>query len=85
MNQAIQFPDREEWIAECQAVCFPALVNGMQVTCAITGEVLSKRYGGDTQEAWLNAFHAHRWDLEEEAEALLNAQQENDQGWLWLS
>ena len=85
MNQAIQFPDRETWAPEFQAVCFPALVNGMQITCAIAARTLSKRYGGDTQEAWLIAFREHRWDLEEEAEALLKAQQENDQGWLWLS
>ncbi|MGV8429226.1 DUF1488 family protein, partial [Pseudomonas aeruginosa] len=29
MNQAIQFPDREEWDAERQCIVFPALVNGM--------------------------------------------------------
>lgn len=29
MNQAIQFPDREEWDADLEAVSFPALVNGM--------------------------------------------------------
>lgn len=37
MNQAIQFPDRESWDAERQGVVFPALVNGMQLTCAISG------------------------------------------------
>ncbi|MGS5156272.1 DUF1488 domain-containing protein, partial [Escherichia coli] len=36
MNQAIQFPDREEWNESKKCVCFPALVNGMQLTCAIT-------------------------------------------------
>lgn len=85
MNQAIQFPDREEWVVDCQAVCFPALVNGMQIVCAIAGNVLASRYGGDMPEAWLKAFRDRRWDLEEEAELLLKAQQENDQGWLWLS
>ncbi|MFP8166490.1 DUF1488 family protein [Escherichia coli] len=35
MNQAIQFPDREEWDENKKCVCFPALVNGMQLTCAI--------------------------------------------------
>lgn len=29
-------------------------------------------------------FSAHRWDLEEEAEQLLRAEQADDQGWLWL-
>ncbi|WP_141120597.1 DUF1488 family protein, partial [Salmonella enterica] len=27
----------------------------------------------------------YRWDLEEEAEALILAQQEDDHGWIWLS
>ncbi|KJT97274.1 hypothetical protein SEEH2823_02808 [Salmonella enterica subsp. enterica serovar Heidelberg str. 77-2823] len=35
MNQAIQFPDREEWDTAASAIIFPALVNGMQLTCAI--------------------------------------------------
>ncbi|ELM0169118.1 DUF1488 family protein, partial [Escherichia coli] len=25
MNQAIQFPDREEWVENKKCVCFPAL------------------------------------------------------------
>ena len=29
MNQAIQFPDREEWDEGKKAVCFPVLVNGV--------------------------------------------------------
>lgn len=37
MNQAIQFPDREEWDENKNVYVFP-LVNGMQLTCAISGE-----------------------------------------------
>ncbi|HCA7081393.1 TPA: DUF1488 domain-containing protein [Citrobacter sedlakii] len=85
MNQAILFPDREEWRVDECAVCFPALVNGMQLMCAIKGESLAKRFGGETAEEWLAHFCEHRWDLEEEAEALLQSQQEDDQGWIWLS
>ncbi|HEC5110804.1 TPA: DUF1488 domain-containing protein, partial [Escherichia coli] len=50
MNQAIQFPDREEWNESKKCVCFPALVNGMQLTCAISGESLAYRFTGDTPE-----------------------------------
>ncbi len=66
MNQAIQFPDREEWNAEKEAVCFPALVNGMLLTCAISAEALHQRFGhGEV----ITLFTAHRWDIEiEEAE-----------------
>ena len=46
MNQAIHFPDREIWDENKQAVCFPVLVHGMQLTCAIKGETLHQRFGG---------------------------------------
>ena len=84
MNQAIQFPDREEWRTDVNAVVFPAMVHGMQLTCAISGEIMASRFGGDTPEQWLEIFQQHRWDLEEEAEALIQAQQEDAQGWVWL-
>ncbi len=85
MNQAIQFPDREEWQEDRQAVCFPALVSGMQLTCAIKGATLAQRFGGNTPAEWLATFQEQRWDLEEEAEALIQDQQEDDRGWIWLS
>ena len=85
MNQAIQFPDREAWCDELQAVCFPALVNGMQLSCAIKAETLATRFGGETPVQWLALFQEHRWDLEEEAEQLIQQQREDDQGWVWLS
>jgi hypothetical protein len=85
MNQAIQFPDREEWNVPMQAVCFPALVNGMQLNCAIKGEVLRQRFGAETSEQFLAVFLEHRWDLEEEAEQLIRQQREDDQGVVWLS
>lgn len=84
MNQAIQFPEREEWRTGVNAVVFPAMVHGMQLTCAISGEMLASRFGGDTPEQWLEIFQQHRWDLEEEAEGLIQAQQEDAQGWVWL-
>lgn len=82
MNQAIQFPDRESWDEKLQAVCFPVMVNGIQLTCAITGKILFQRFGkGDP----LEIFCTHRWDLEDQAQALIEAQQEDAQGWVWLS
>ena len=29
MNQSIQFPDREIWLAEDRSVLFPIMINGM--------------------------------------------------------
>lgn len=82
MNQAIHFPDREIWDEEKQAVCFPVLVHGMQLTCAISKDVLLERFGG-TQA--IDLFCENRWDLEEEASDLIRDQQEDDQGWVWIS
>ena len=45
---------------------------------------MASRVGGDTPEQWLEILQQHRWDLEEEAEALIQAQQEDAQGWVWL-
>lgn len=56
MNQAIQFPDREEWDTAASAIIFPALVNGMQLMCAIKEDVLAYRFGGETPEQWLAIF-----------------------------
>ena len=82
MNQAIQFPDREEWNDAEQAVFFPALVNGMQLMCIIKGDVLLRRFGGNSP---LRAFSENRWDLEEEASDLISDRQEDNQGRVWLS
>lgn len=46
--------------------------------------VLAYRFTGDTPEQWLASFRQHRWDLEEEAENLIQEQSEDDQGWVWL-
>lgn len=83
MNQTIQFPEREWWDDELQSVCFIALVDGFQITCAVYGEVLLRRF--KDERTALGAFCHHRWILEEEAEVSILAQQENDQGWIWLS
>ena len=85
MNQSIQFPEREEWREDVEAICFPALVNGMQLTCALRAEVIARRFGGETPQQWLSLFCENRWDLEEEASDLIREQQEDNQGWVWLS
>lgn len=82
MNQAIQFPDREEWDADKEAVCFPALVNGMMLTCAISAKALAQRFG---QGEAMALFTAHRWDIEDEAEAAIANEAFDDQEWVWLA
>ena len=85
MNQSIQFPDREEWNDVQQAVFFPALVNGLQLTCIMRAEILVDRFGGDSPALWLALFRENRWDLEDEAEQLIREQQEDELGYIWLS
>lgn len=85
MNQTIQFPDVEKWDEELGAVCFPALAGGFQVNCAVSGEILKQRYGGETSSEWLDLFRQHRWDLEEELEPLIADGLDDDHGWFWLS
>lgn len=82
MNQAIQFPDDETYNAELNAVCFPVLVNGMRLTCAISGKSLASRFGEGEVMA---LFQHHRWDLEDEAEAAIRQDNIDAQGWIWLS
>ncbi|MBE5253230.1 MAG: DUF1488 domain-containing protein [Enterobacterales bacterium endosymbiont of Blomia tropicalis] len=82
MNQAIQFPDREYFDPELNAVCFPVMVNGIGLTCAINIEMLKRRFGdGDA----ITLFNNHRWDIEEEAEACIHQDNVDSQGWVWLS
>ena len=69
MNQAIQFPDREEWDELACKVRFPVLISGMLSECIISESFLYSRYG--KKETALVLFQSHRWDLEEEFEALI--------------
>ncbi|ORM65098.1 DUF1488 domain-containing protein [Pantoea rwandensis] len=82
MNQAIHFPDRENWDEERGAIVFPVLLHGMGLTCAIKLGALEDRFGAGAAMA---LFNAHRWDLEEEVEELIRQDKIDDQGWLWLS
>ncbi|GLR07909.1 hypothetical protein GCM10007905_06280 [Mixta theicola] len=58
------------------------MVNGFQLTCAITRNVLYQRFGEGEP---LDIFRANRWDLEDQAQELIEAHKEDDQGWVWLS
>ncbi|CDL87643.1 DUF1488 domain-containing protein [Xenorhabdus cabanillasii] len=69
MNQAIQFPDREEWNEQENKVIFPAMVDGLLVQCMISTDELIHRYGKELHP--LDLFRQHRWDLEEEFEKVI--------------
>ncbi|WP_263063854.1 DUF1488 family protein [Dickeya dadantii] len=80
MNQAIQFPDREEWRDHDEAIIFPVLVGGFQRECVIKRHVLLERYGDVLPEQWLSLFREHRWDWEEEFERLIRDDEYDEQG-----
>lgn len=85
MNQAIQFPDIEYWNQDLGAVCFPVLAGGFQMSCAVSTATLKQRYGGETSSQWLKLFRQHRWDLEEEIEAIIANGLDDNQGWFWIT
>lgn len=85
MNQAIQFPDQEEWDANKKAVLFSATLNGFQICCAIYIEEL-KRMSEDRQNVDpLVLFRSLRWDLEDIAEQKILNEDYSDDGWVWIS
>lgn len=85
MNQAIQFPDRESWDDKAMAIRCPVLVNGFQQECLVSAELLQQRYGGNSPEQWLSLFREYRWDLEDELEKMIVAEEWDDEGCYSLS
>jgi hypothetical protein len=69
MNQAIQFPDLEEWNEQENKVTFPAMVNGLLVQCVISAGELNRRYDSNLHP--LELFKQYRWDLEDEFEEII--------------
>nr|WP_278979449.1 DUF1488 domain-containing protein [Providencia alcalifaciens] len=82
MNQAIQFPDREEWDSTINKVRFPVLVNGLLAECVISQALLNQRYGQD--EKPLALFQHNRWDIEEEFETLIERGLDHENGFYEL-
>lgn len=82
MNQAILFPDIQQWDEEHQAVLFPAQQSGALIQCLVDKHELEKLSGqviGDAQQA-LEVFSQYRFDLEELAEQLIEDEEFNAQG-----
>ncbi|MFP1937014.1 DUF1488 domain-containing protein [Lonsdalea quercina] len=80
MNQSIQFPDREEWDENEQAIRFPVQVNGFQRECVLRAESIQQRFGGANRKEWLSLFLSNRWDLEEEFESMIVNEVEDAHG-----
>ncbi|WP_042147616.1 MULTISPECIES: DUF1488 family protein [unclassified Pseudoalteromonas] len=74
MNQAIQFVDRYTYIVERKAIQFEAIVSGLIVYCFI-------KHNGDQVEEYLNQ---NKFDLEDQATELIEDEEYNELGEIWL-
>ncbi|PSW11731.1 DUF1488 domain-containing protein [Photobacterium sanctipauli] len=82
MNQDILFPDIQSWDQKQQAVSFPAQQAGALITCWVSLDWLQQRASLqlENESDILATFSAHRFDLEELAEALIEDESFNDDG-----
>ncbi len=85
MNQSILFPELQYWDEENKRICFIAQLQGMNIKCYITAEKLVKlsdsglndfspQPNSDEAAAMLALFDAVRFDAEEMAEELIEAE-----------
>ena len=74
MNQAIQFVDRYTYIVERKAIQFEAIVSGLIVYCFI-------EHDGQQVETYLNQ---NKFDLEDQATELIEDEEYNELGEIWL-
>lgn len=73
MNQSILFPDVQTWDKEKQVVIFPAQSRGALIECVVSKHYLERLSGQalEDESAVLSAFTQLRFDVEEEAETLI--------------
>lgn len=74
MNQAIQFVDRYIYVAEREAIQFEAIVSGLIVFCFV-------KHTGENIEEFLNQ---NKFDLEDQATELIEDEEYNELGEVWL-
>ncbi|MDB1122556.1 DUF1488 family protein [Vibrio algarum] len=80
MNQAILFPDIQEWNAKLEVIKFPALQSGSLIDCTISLHRLSALSRNDEigENEVLNVFSEYRFDIEEIAEEMIEDEMFND-------
>lgn len=67
----IIFPSRESKDPYRQVILFPALVDGKNVTCLVSREVLEDHFGADWSSSPENVFRNNRSYFESEAGRLI--------------
>ncbi|MCK5885410.1 DUF1488 family protein [Ferrimonas aestuarii] len=86
MNQQILFNDQFEIDMQQQWLRFNAMVSGQQVGCYISVPSLSHLAQSplETELQIGQAFEKYRFDLEDEAETLIDEENYDAQGRIWL-
>ncbi|GAA5193978.1 DUF1488 domain-containing protein [Ferrimonas gelatinilytica] len=86
MNQQVQFNEQVHLHWDQGWLQFDALMAGHKVPCLITLEELARRWGQPLNEPELVsvAFEQLRFDLEAEAEGLIEDEAFDTQGRIWL-
>ncbi|QYJ78919.1 DUF1488 domain-containing protein [Shewanella acanthi] len=86
MNQSVLFPDLQYWDDNNKQICFIAQLQGMNIKCYISAEKLaqlndfSPQPRADEAAAMLALFDAVRFDAEEMAEELIEAEEFDEFG-----
>ncbi|MGF1911427.1 DUF1488 domain-containing protein [Vibrio kasasachensis] len=86
MNQSILFPDIQTWNEELNAVTFPAQQSGALIECVASVSYLSQLSDqtiNGAQQA-LDVFDQNRFEIEEQAEQLIEDEEYNAQGMIEL-
>ena len=86
MNQSILFPDLQHWDDTRQSVQFVAQAQGMNIHCYISSAKLAELSGAAIQNEGeaMAAFDELRFDLEDSAEALIEAEAFDEHGAIQL-
>ncbi|WP_025822982.1 DUF1488 domain-containing protein [Shewanella marina] len=86
MNQDVIFADIQYWDSEQQKMIFPAQSQGMNISCCISLERLKQISEQDpiTEAEIMAVFNDSRFDIEDIAEALIEAEAFDEQGLIQL-
>lgn len=66
----LSFPSGEAWNSSREVVQFLAVVNGKNVSCAISWEALQDNFGGKSARP-LDCFRSNRKSIETKAESII--------------
>jgi len=80
MNQSILFPDIQDWDEAKEAVIFPAQCAGALIECTITKDYLESLAQCSLEDghAVIDAFSKLRFDIEEQAQEMIEDERYND-------